>query len=314
MVNGDGGPYVPYRLIMAIDERTGVTGFTQHLISWLRRIMPPGPRLDRLTADLGATFAGRPEPLTAADCRAVETLAQVHTRHLELHFDESATAEPDTRSDGWPPVDPEQVGGRAAGVREVRRLADETFALTLDALDPVEFAGPYLEAAFALARGASRLVLDLRGNGGGDPATLALIAEHLLGDGAQALSEVIYRDRRRQWWTRARPAGSALTQDLAVLVSSRTYSSAEALAYHLQARGRAVIVGETTRGAADHVTPVRLTGQVMGLLPEGTVIDAVTGSNWEGSGVIPDVACTAEEAWEVALARSVGDRASAAGR
>ncbi|MEU4624687.1 S41 family peptidase [Actinoplanes sp. NPDC023801] len=295
---------------MAIDELTGITGFTHHLTGWLRRLMPPGPRLDRLTADLEDTFADRPEPLTAAGCRAVEACARMHTRHLELHFDAGGTAEPDTRSHGWPPVDPEQVRARAAGVREVRRLADGTFALTLDTLDPVEYAGPYLEAAFALARGAGRLVLDLRGNGGGDPGTLALIAEHLLGDGAEALSEVIYRDRRRQWWTRTRPPGSALTQDLAVLVSSHTYSSAEALAYHLQVRGRAVIVGETTRGAADHVTPVRLTGQVVGLLPEGTVIDAVTGSNWEGSGVRPDVACTAEEAWEVALARPVRQSAS----
>jgi hypothetical protein len=305
VVNGDGRPGSPYRLIMSTGEHTGVTAFVHHLIRWLRRLMPPGQRLDRLIADLEAAFAGRPELLTAADCRAVESLAQVHTRHLELHFDADATADPDTRSHGWPPVDPEQVRARAAGVREVRRLADGTFALTLDTLDPVEFAGPYLEAAFALARGAQRLVLDLRGNGGGDPATLALIAEHLLGDDAQALSEVIYRDRRRQWWTRTRPAGSAVTQDLAVLVSSQTYSSAEALAYHLQARGRAVIVGETTRGAADHVTPVQLTGQVVGLLPEATVIDAVTGANWEGSGVIPDVACTAAEAWDVALARSV---------
>ncbi|GAA4978184.1 hypothetical protein GCM10025331_86650 [Actinoplanes utahensis] len=314
MVNGDGRPDAPYGLTMGIGEQTGVTEFVHHLVRWLRRLMPSGPRLDRLIADLEAAFGDRPELLTAADCRAVERLAQVHSRHLELHFDADATADPDTRSRGWPPVDPEQVRGRAAGVREVRRLADGTFALTFDTLDPVDFAGPYLEAAFALARGAKRLVLDLRGNGGGDPGTLALIAEYLLGDDAQALSEVIYRDRRRQWWTRARPAGSAMTQDLAVLVSSHTYSSAEALAYHLQARGRAVIVGETTRGAADHVTPVQLTGQVVGLLPEGTVIDAVTGSNWEGSGVIPDIACTAKEAWEVALARSVCDRSPTTGR
>jgi hypothetical protein len=301
-VDGDNGRAAAYRSIMAIDGRTGVTGFTHHLTGWLRRLMPPGPRLDRLTADLELGFADRPEPLTAAGCRAIEARAQRHARHLELHFDAAATAEPDSEPRGWDPVDAGQVRARAAGVREVRRLTDGTFTLTLDTLDPVEHAGPYLDAAFGLARGAGRLVLDLRGNGGGDPATLTLVAEHLLGDDAQALSEVIYPDRRRQWWTRARPAGSALTQDLAVLVSSRTYSSAEALAYHLQARGRAVIVGETTRGAADHVTPVRLTGQVTGLLPEGTVIDAVTGTNWEGTGVRPDIACAADKAWEVALA------------
>ena len=299
---------------MAIDQPTGVTGFTHHLTGWLHRLMPAGPRLDRLTADLEATFAGRPEPLTAADCRAVEARARIHARHLELHFDAGAAAVPDDRANGWPAVDAGQVRARAAGVREVRRFEDGTFVLTLDTLDPVEHARPYLEAAFALARGATRLVLDLRGNGGGDPATLTLVAEHLLGDGAQALSEVVYRDRRRQWWTRTQPAGSALTQDLAVLVSAHTYSSAEALAYHLQARGRATVVGETTRGAADHVTPVQLTGQVLGLLPEGTVIDAVTAANWEGAGVRPEVPCAAAEALTAALARPVPDPAAPASR
>ena len=278
---------------MAIDEPTGVTAFTGHLIGWLRRLMPPGPRLEELTADLGAAFAGRPEPLTAADCRAVEARAQVHCRHLELHFDAAGTPVPDTEARGWPPVGPDVVAARAAGFRDVRREADGTFLLALDMLDPAEHARPYLDAAFALARGAARLVLDLRDNGGGDPATVALIAEHLLGDDARMLSEVVHADRRRQWWTRAQPAGTALTQDLAVLVSSRTYSSAEALAYHLQVRGRATVIGEATRGAADHVTPVRLTARVLGLLPEATVFDAVTGSNWEGTGVRPDIACGA---------------------
>jgi hypothetical protein len=275
---------------MVSDEPASVTAFSRHLIGWLHRLMPPGPRLDRLTADLEATFDDRPEPLTEADCRAIEAVAQAHSRHLELHFDARATAVPDTAAPGWPPVGPDQVRARGAGVREVRRTDDGVVTLVLDTLDSVEYAGPYLDAAFALARGATRLVLDLRRNGGGDPGTVALIAEHLLGGPAQALSEVVYRDRRRQWWTGARSAGTTLDQELTVLVSARTYSSAEALAYHLQARGRATIVGEPTRGAADHVTPVQLTAQVLGLLPEGTVIDAVTGANWEGAGVLPDVA------------------------
>jgi C-terminal processing protease CtpA/Prc len=93
---------------------------------------------------------------------------------------------------------------------------------------------------------------------------------------------------------------------LLVLTSPRTYSSAEALAYHLQARGRATVVGEPTRGAADHVTPVRLTPQVQGFLPEAEVRDAVTGGNWEGSGVLPDVTHPHVTALEAALAPPVG--------
>jgi hypothetical protein len=275
------------------------------LAGWLHRLMPRGPRLDRLTADLSATFTGRDEPVDAAGCRALQECANVHSRHLELHFDAAGAAPADDEAHGWPAPDPAAVRRIAAGVTSVRRLGDGTWVLTLDTIEPYAVARPYLDAAFALAHGADRLVVDLRANGGGDPATLAAIAGRLLGDDARHLSDVLYRDRVRQWWTADTPAGTALTQPLSVLVSSRTYSSAEALAYHLQAQGRATVVGEPTRGAADHVTPVRLTPQVLGLLPEAEVRDAVTGGNWEGTGVLPDVMHPQAGALEAALAGRV---------
>ena len=105
--------------------------------------------------------------------------------------------------------------------------------------------------------------------------------------------DVIYRDRTRQWWTTGRLADLAPPDDtpVSVVVGERTFSSGEALAYHLQSRGRATLVGQRTPGAADHITPVRLSGHVRALLPEARVRDAVTGTNWEGTGVVPDIPC-----------------------
>ena len=287
---------------MSTDHVRTLAGLSELLVDWLRRLMPAGPRLDGLTADLPAAFAGRHEPVDATGCRALQECANVHSRHLELHFDAASAALADDEANGWPPPDPDLVRRRAAGVTAVRRLDDGTWVLTLDTLEPYGLARPYLDAAFALAQGSTRLVLDLRGNGGGDPATVAAIAGRLLGDDARHLSDVLYRDRRRQWWTTDTPPGSALTQPLAVLVGPRTYSSAEALAYHLQARGRAIVMGEPTRGAADHVTPVRLTREVLGFLPEAEVRDAVTGGNWEGTGVLPDIGHPHATTLEAALA------------
>jgi len=291
---------------MSTDQVRTVAELSEVLTGWLRRLMPPGPRLDGLTTDLAAAFAGRHEPVDAAGCQALQKCANVHSRHLELHFDPAGAEQADDEANGWPPPDPALVRRKAAGVTSVRRLDDGTCVLTLDALEPYAIARPYLDAALTLARESTRLVLDLRGNGGGDPATVAAVAGPLLGDDAQHLSDVLYRDRRRQWWTTDSPPGSALTQPLLVLTSPQTYSSAEALAYHLQARGRATVVGEPTRGAADHVTPVRLTPQVLGFLPEAEVRDAVTGGNWEGSGVLPDITHPHATALEAALAQPVG--------
>jgi C-terminal processing protease CtpA/Prc len=203
-------------------------------------------------------------------------------------------------------------------VSEVRRLGGGGCLIRVDDLDPLGLAQPYVDAAFALARGATGIVLDLRDNGGGDPATVAHIAGLLLGDTAVHLSTVVYRDRERQWWTPELAAGTAVHTGLpvAVLVGSGTFSSGEALAYHLQARGRVTVVGSATPGAADHITPIRLAAQVTGHLPEAYVRDAVTGVNWEGRGVLPDIPCsdaTAEAAAvahvsDTALARTHGQR------
>src|SRR5262249_4428126 len=76
------------------------------------------------------------------------------------------------------------------------------------------------------------------------------------GDRGVRLPEAPSRAPPRRGWTPALLMGPAVPADMpvAVLVSGRTFSSGEALAYHLQARGRVTIVGERTPGAADHVT------------------------------------------------------------
>jgi len=278
-----------------------VHDLVERLTGWLRRLMPPGARRDALIAVLTERFGAVDTPVTDTDCVAIERCAWTVSRHLALTFEPGGTARPDTVSPGWPDPDPDVVRARAAGVSQVRRLADGTCLISVDDLDPVSLAQPYLDAAFALAQGSARILLDLRANGGGDSATVAHIAGRLLGDPPTQLSEVVYPDRRRQWWTPALPSGTSLRQPVAILVGPGTFSSGEALAYHLQTRGRVAVVGETTPGAADHITPIVLDAHVRANLPNAYVVDAVTGTNWEQAGVRPDIACEAADALERAL-------------
>ncbi|GLY92821.1 S41 family peptidase [Actinoplanes sp. NBRC 103695] len=202
-----------------------VGDLVERLAGWIERLMPAGERRDRLAVEVRERFGGSPDAVTAGVCREIEQVAWEHSRHLLLVFEPDGTEPADEESKGWPPTDPDEVRARAAGVGEARRLDGGACLIRVDGLDAIGPARPFLEAAFTLADGAERILLDLRGNGGGDPATVALIAGRLLGDEAEQLSDVVYRDRRRQWWTPDLAPGTALTQPVAVLVGEGTFSS-----------------------------------------------------------------------------------------
>jgi hypothetical protein len=283
-----------------------ISDLVTRLARWLRSLPPPHERYERLAAAVEEEFGGRRDPITAAACAEIERVAWPHSRHLVLTFEADGTSAPDEVAPGWEDPDPAAIAPVAAQVREVSRLDGGACLIRVDGLDALRFAQPYLDGAFALARGATGILLDLRANGGGNPETVAYIAGRLLGDRATRLSDVTYRDHVRQWWTPDLPEGTAVPAEVpvAVLVSGRTFSSGEALAYHLRARGRVTVVGERTPGAADHITEIRLAPTVVGQVPIGYVTDAATGTSWEG-GMVPQVECPAADAVAAALDRGL---------
>ena len=92
------------------------------------------------------------------------------------------------------------------------------------------------------------------------------------------------------------PARAVFTAIVYVLTSGTTFSAGEEISYNLKAQGRAVLVGETTRGGAHptEVFPITPTFEIT--VPVARAVNPVTGGNWEGTGVKPDVAIEAESA------------------
>jgi C-terminal processing protease CtpA/Prc len=95
-------------------------------------------------------------------------------------------------------------------------------------------------------------------------------------------------ERKRQWWTAGSPIADPPEAPVRALIGPRTYSSGETLAWVLQRERLATLVGEPTRGAADHVVPLALTHDVHALIPEARVVAPDGGPTWEGVGVQPD--------------------------
>lgn len=103
-------------------------------------------------------------------------------------------------------------------------------------------------------------------------------------------------------WTSAHIEGKPYGQrkPVYILSSRNTFAGAEDFAYAMQKPKRAVVVGEVTRGGAHPVAPARLSVHFVVLIPVAESINMVTGSNWEGLGVQPDIVANAGEALKVA--------------
>jgi C-terminal processing protease CtpA/Prc len=269
----------------------------ESLITWTGTLLPDQDRVSELERRLRGALADgtlEPNPLCRSTLDSVEAVCHRLARHLTLELHDQPD-EPDQRQPGWPPVPRAEVDARAGFVRSVRRSADASYGeFRLDGFDEAQYAGRFLSAAFALLDGVDGLLLDLRHNGGGAVSSLSMVAEFVLGPEPDHLATVYYRNQPpRQWWTTGGLTQVHLPEAarVALLIGPGTYSSGEALAYHLKSRGRVRVFGTPTPGAADHVTPIRVTPSVTALIPEGTTVDQRTGTNWEGRGVQPDVPC-----------------------
>lgn len=116
----------------------------------------------------------------------------------------------------------------------------------------------------------------------------------------------------REHW--ATPNSDPRLRDAKVylLTSQRTASAAEHFALAMKHTGRAQLVGSRTSGANRFGGGMELTGGLAAFVPVGRTYDPVTGKDWEGVGVAPDVELAPEQALEWVLKDLGLDAASAA--
>jgi hypothetical protein len=89
-----------------------------------------------------------------------------------------------------------------------------------------------------------------------------------------------------------------------LLVSNKTASAAEHFSLALKSTGRATLIGEATAGANHFGGGQPLNEHFAVWLPVGRTYDIRTGKDWEGSGIVPDIAVDPKQALIVALERA----------
>jgi C-terminal processing protease CtpA/Prc len=194
------------------------------------------------------------------------------------------------------------------GIARVERLDGNVGLLDLRAVTSAGVGGRAIVAAMELVSQTHALIVDLRRNRGGSPDGAIFWTSYFFPDGDTHLNSIYEgaTGRTRQYWSHAwLPGDRYLDRPVYLLTSGTTFSGGEDICYNLKAQGRAVVVGETTRGGAHptEVFPITPTFEIT--VPVARSVNPITGGNWEGTGVEPDVAVDAAEGFDVAYRQAL---------
>lgn len=189
------------------------------------------------------------------------------------------------------------------GFEKLEHLSGNIGYVDLRGFQDAEIGGATAVAAMNFLANCDAIIFDLRQNGGGSPSMIQLLSSYFFEEPVHLNSFYIRsEDTIQQFWTQAYVQGPKMVDvDLYVLTSSYTFSAAEEFTYNMKNMKRATIIGETTGGGA-HPVDRRLFANlgVAVSLPYGRAINPITGTNWEGIGIEPNIKVPQEEALDVA--------------
>jgi C-terminal processing protease CtpA/Prc len=254
-----------------------------------------------------------PEGLEPAELSKLvtEDLQSVNgDKHLRLQY--TAEALPLTTGDKATDEEAEYAAAAreaargAGGVPNVERLASNLGYIEIETLWPPAIGAPAVTAAMTLVAGSDGLIIDLRRCRGGSPSMVAFVCSYLFGPEPIHLNDIYHRvpDYTQQFWTHSYVPGPryGTERPVAVLSSAFTFSGGEELAWDLKEHGRATLVGEWTRGGAHPVDRVQLHPHLRATIPNSRSVSPLSGRNWEGTGVAPDIEVPAGQALDTAVA------------
>lgn len=235
------------------------------------------------------------------DLRAI-----TNDKHLSVNFSltEVATKKPNAQ-----PTTDEKRGiknyGEAInfGFEKIERLNGNIGYMRLNLFFPIEYSAETAAAALKLIENTEALIIDLRGNDGGEPEMLVFFASYFFGASPVKLSS-LYQRRDNKTYEKYTypyvPGKRYLNKRVYIVTGKRTFSAGEGFAYDLKHLKRATIVGDTTEGAAHPRDVIRIQKHYWMGVPVAKPIHPVTKSNWEGVGVIPDIYVPEEMAFKKA--------------
>jgi C-terminal processing protease CtpA/Prc len=189
------------------------------------------------------------------------------------------------------------------GFKKVEHLDPNIGYLKIDEFDEPTICAPVVAAAMGFVANSDALIIDMRDNHGG--RGLSLI-DYLFAKPTHFMDTYSRRDHaiHESWTSSDVPGKKFIGKPVFVLTSKRTFSAGEAFCYALKTLERATLIGETTAGGAHPMEIHRIDDHFSVSIPVGQSISPVTHTDWEGTGVVPDIRVPAAQALDEALRRA----------
>ncbi|WP_461040551.1 S41 family peptidase [Spirosoma harenae] len=248
--------------------------------------------------------AGDYDQITSSKAFADTITAQIqrisHDKHLRLFYHNKpvSTTEGESKADEQASL--EQYGREINfGFGKPEILAGNIGYLRIDEFMPVKLAAQTATNAMNFLSQTDALILDLRHNRGGEPAMVAYLASYLVGPGSVHLNDIVSKGGKsiQSFWTTPQVLDKPHTdKPVYLLTSKNTFSAGEEFAYDLQSLKRATVVGEPTAGGAHSGEMIRIGDHFTAFIPVEYAQNPITHTNWEGTGVKPDLAIPASQA------------------
>jgi len=276
----------------------------------------------KMEADLRSRISAKEyDSITSARQFAQKLTADLQSVSKDKHLKVGFSSNPiPARVDKREPSEAEKEKMRWSGKRinygfeRVERLNGNIGYIDLRGFNDAGAGAETVAAAMNFLANTEAIIFDLRQNGGGSPAMVALISSYLFGDKPVHLNSLYWRrdDRTQEFWTKPEAAAKKFPdKDIYILTSNYTFSAAEEFTYNLKNLKRATIIGETTGGGAHPGGMVRLADHFGAFIPTGRAINPISKTNWEGTGVEPDIKVPKDQALKtahlMALQKSVGN-------
>lgn len=196
------------------------------------------------------------------------------------------------------------------GFMETKILHGNIGYLNLRLFADTKYAKETATAAMRFLSNTNAIIIDLRYNKGGVPSMIQLLSSYFFKDNPVLLSNFYERktNTETQLYTlNIDEKSKMVNKPLYILTSKKTFSAAEAFAYSLKHYNKAIVVGEVTKGGANRTKRITINNQFSISIPYIEAIHPVTKSNWEGTGVQPNIKTSKKDAFATAYLEALNN-------